>query len=360
MKTRSGLSRRGLAVVLSFGLSGFACAPLPPAPTAPGRPESGPGSAQYVADEVRTTTLGEGALKVHIYEPDTSELASAPVIVFLHGYGGVNPRYYGAWLEHLARRGHIVLYPVYQDSLRAPELYTGNALTAVQNAYAELRAGGHILPDDTRLAMVGHSLGCVIAMNLAAVAHTSGLPRVQALMAANAGDTTVARKAEIPSIQTGNYEQIPAEMLFLGVVGADDALVGEETVLSLYEGLAQVAPADREVLEISSDASGEPVLAADHHAPLAIDADYDTGARLSVPAAALVALRRRGQRPTGDDSLNALDYYGYWKWCDALIDAAFRGTNREYALGATTQQLFLGTWSDGRPVTPARRIRPGP
>ena len=47
---------------------------------------------------------------------------------------------------------------------------------------------------------------------------------------------------------------------------------------------------------------------------------------------------------------NALDWYGYWKFLDALCDAAFTGKNREYALGNTPQQRFMGTWSDGVPV----------
>jgi len=35
---------------------------------------------------------------------------------------------------------------------------------------------------------------------------------------------------------------------------------------------------------------------------------------------------------------------------DGLSDAAFFGKNREYALGNTAQQRFMGKWSDGVPV----------
>jgi hypothetical protein len=47
---------------------------------------------------------------------------------------------------------------------------------------------------------------------------------------------------------------------------------------------------------------------------------------------------------------DALDFFGYWKWFDGLSDAAFYGRNREYALGNTPQQRYMGVWSDGRPV----------
>jgi hypothetical protein len=48
--------------------------------------------------------------------------------------------------------------------------------------------------------------------------------------------------------------------------------------------------------------------------------------------------------------VDALNYYGYWKLLDGLLDAAFRGTNRAYALGNTPEQRFMGRWSDGTPV----------
>lgn len=57
---------------------------------------------------------------------------------------------------------------------------------------------------------------------------------------------------------------------------------------------------------------------------------------------------------------DAFDYWGYWKWLDALTDAAFYGTNRAYALGNTVEQTSMGSWSDGHPVTSAVRIRPLP
>ncbi len=48
--------------------------------------------------------------------------------------------------------------------------------------------------------------------------------------------------------------------------------------------------------------------------------------------------------------VDALDYYGLWKPFDGLCDAAFSGKNREYALGNTPEQRFMGKWSDGVPV----------
>jgi hypothetical protein len=48
-----------------------------------------------------------------------------------------------------------------------------------------------------------------------------------------------------------------------------------------------------------------------------------------------------------DGRVNALDYFGTWKLFDALEESAFYGRNREYALGNTPQQRYMGKWSDG-------------
>jgi hypothetical protein len=49
--------------------------------------------------------------------------------------------------------------------------------------------------------------------------------------------------------------------------------------------------------------------------------------------------------------LDAYDWYGTWKWLDALMTCSFDGQDCQVALGNTPEQRFLGTWSDGVPVT---------
>jgi hypothetical protein len=103
-----------------------------------------------------------------------------------------------------------------------------------------------------------------------------------------------------------------------------------------------------------SDSHGQPTLQASHRAPTAMNKDYDSGEGVGGAPAGT-------PDPIGDASIsrrvrpetmmvNALDYYGTWKLFDGLIDAAFTGRNREYALGNTRQQRFMGVWSDGVPV----------
>jgi len=88
--------------------------------TPPSQPQTGPGGMQSAHAGVTKNRYGSGGQEYWIFEPDSPKPRSAPVIVFLHGWGGMNPLYYGAWLDHLVKRGNIVIYPRYQSSLLTP------------------------------------------------------------------------------------------------------------------------------------------------------------------------------------------------------------------------------------------------
>ena len=135
----------------------------------PSQPSKGPGGSDYAHGSVKKCgLLGEGARAFHLYEPADPAPATAPVILFLHGYLGVNPIVYGAWIEHLVRRCNIVVFPIYQDTLIGAERYSDDALAAVREAFQILSSeSGHVRPDaEGHWALVGHSLGGPIAANL--------------------------------------------------------------------------------------------------------------------------------------------------------------------------------------------------
>ncbi|HEX6649582.1 MAG TPA: alpha/beta hydrolase, partial [Pyrinomonadaceae bacterium] len=159
--------------------------------TPPLQPDSGPGGKQSPHASVIKNRYDKGGQEYWIYEPDSPKPRSAPVIVFLHGWGGMNPLYYGAWLDHLVKRGNIVIYPRYQQNLLTPiGDFTPNTIHAVKDAIDRLKTEpGHVTADLSRFATVGHSLGGVLAANVAALASESGLPRVSAVMSVEPGIT---------------------------------------------------------------------------------------------------------------------------------------------------------------------------
>jgi acetyl esterase/lipase len=303
------------------------------APTPPGQPKTGPGGLEAPHASVRTGSLGAGDGQVWFFEPDRPAPRNAPVVLFLHGWGAMDPKAYRAWIDHLARRGSIVIYPRYQASrLTRPTAMTENSAKAIRAALAELKKPGHATPDEERVAAVGHSLGAVIAANLAARAVALDVPQPRVLMCVEPGDSKgshVARRfgRRIPSI-LGDYSTIPKDTLVLILVGDSDRFVGDRTARRIWRGIRHLPKEDRDFITVVSDDHGSPALRAGHFFPAA-------------PA----------HSPLGRFAgVDALDYYGTWRLLDALADVAFHGTNRRTALGNTPEQRFMGTWSDGTPV----------
>ncbi len=348
---------RFLFVLLLTLATAFAELPKPPA-----QPFTGPGGKDYQHAGVRKLgPFGEGGQAFWLYEPQTPTPATAPVIAFLHGYTGVDAKVYGNWIEHIVRRGNIVIYPVYQTSLLRPEQYTGNALASLKQAFHLLEEPGHVHPDaKANFALVGHSLGGALSANLAVIALKEGLPRPKALMACHAGDTNVLKT--LPSLLLPP-QKIP-DLLMLIVVGEDDHLIRDVTGREIFYRSTGVRPENKNLIIVRSDEYGSPSLQSNHFAPLSMNEAYANGARLSIglesndlpgPLRSRLTSRinRGATMPPSFGKTDALDFYGYWKWFDALTDAAFFGKNRDTALGGTDKQTFMGQWSDGDPVEPA-------
>ncbi len=228
------------------------------APTAPGQPPSGPGSSDYRHAAFQVSRHGAGDGRFWLFTPDQPRPTSAPLVVFLHGWGGTEPSVYGAWIKHLVRRGNIVLFPRYQASLRAlPKEMTGHAVTAIRSGVELLQAGGPVRPDLKRVAFVGHSLGAVMSANIAQRADRYAVPRPAVLF--------LAEPTFAPAL--GNYDQIAPDTLIAVVVGDD--VKRDASALRILQGAALVPAANKLYVAIPSDHHGNPPLVSDHFAPCA-------------------------------------------------------------------------------------------
>lgn len=327
------------------------------APTPPLQPAHGPGGSEYAYAGVVAEEVKDGAEGWWLFKPSTPVTTRVPVIVFCHGWGAMNPRTYRAWIDHIVRRGAIVIYPLYQDSLRTPpDTFLPNAIAAVKDAFATLQADPASGADLARVAVVGHSAGGVLAAELAAVGASRGLPTIRAAMPVEPGDGSRGERhrATVPVV---DLSPMPAATLLLVVVGADDHLAGETLGLRFYDEAHALPAANRNVLELESDDHGEPALVANHAAPSA----YAGGAASAQPSKLRVRFAERLGGGMADlrnaGAVDAIDWYGTWKLFDALTDAAFYGTHRDVALGGSPAQTSMGTWSDGVAVKPMRVLR---
>jgi pimeloyl-ACP methyl ester carboxylesterase len=329
------------------------------APAPPDQPSSGPGGKTYAHASLTTTRIGRGAQGAILFEPADPRPEAAPVVVFCHGWSVLDPVHYGAWITHIVRRGYTVIYPLYQDDIRTPPReFTRHALIGTRRAYETLRMPGHVAADERGLAFVGHSMGGLVASNLAAAAAKGQLPQPLALMSVEPGKTWP--EASRIAFPLDDLSILPPQLLLVAVAGEDDDFVGDIDARKVYTTATKVLPENKNYVRVFSDDHGLPALSADHRMASAPGGMVEsTGespwVQRSADAAGTLGAGHASAQDDDDNDrgevvTNALDFYGTWKLFDGLADAVFRGVNREYALGGTPQQRYMGEWSDRMPV----------
>lgn len=309
------LASKAAVVLAVLAVPGAAQAATPPA--AP--PTSGPGGTDYQwsGATVTSRTFTDATHNYTTYVPSGwtgggSAPATAPVVVFLHGANATDPSSYATWLGHLARKGNIVVFPVYQRTLTMPSKYTDNAMWAIRDALSRLQANAAVKPSTANgIVVMGHSYGGVVAPNYANRAASAGLPRAAAILAVEPWFDNI----------DSSLSGIPSTTKLDCVVGDADQFAGRSGCDTIWSRTGHIPAANRNYVWAFGDAHGSPALSADHIYPA------DQGG-----------------------TANALDWYADWKLGDGLRDCALLGTNCAYALGGGTQQRFMGTWSDGVPV----------
>ena len=296
--------------------------------------------------DVRVTTSGDPAHRFVLLEPQ-GVTVSAHVVLFFHGWDGINPKFYGAWLDYLTRQGQVVVFIGYQAKPNdAPSTITDVAHHALTEALKELRAPGHAPVDLTSVGAIGYSMGASVALNLALPLRFPDLPRISGLFLANPADGF-----DVPSGKTGGsillgVEQLPADTRVVIAIAESDAI--SKRGRPLYKRLCYLPAAQRNLIVLHSDSRATPALKADHVAPSAYSRafDYDPTARASL------VLPPRSD-PWTSSGIDALDLYGYWKLADALLDATFARVDAAAAFGSGPAVRFAGVLPDGRPTNQA-------
>jgi acetyl esterase/lipase len=332
-----------------------------PAAAPPPQPDAGPGGKSYAHAAVKSFVYETGAEQYWIFQPDQPRPAAealAPVVVFLHGWNATHPRIYGAWIEHIVRRGNTVIFPRYQkDWSTPPSRFTPNTLTAVQRAWNKLHQDGHVKPDRARFAIVGHSVGGLLTANLAGLAESNGLPAPRAIMPVQPGISSTGVR-EWPGVKLESLHTIPRSTQMIVLVGDMDRLVGRNDGDRIHR-FTPLPPERKHYFLMRSDQHGLPGLLADHVSPIAYG-DLGLSAELLKPpdepgppagigGGAGAGFRNALLGAAGKLSVNALDYQGYWRLFDELTDAAF-------ADRLWKPNPAMGEWSDGKPIAPLQSL----
>lgn len=309
--------------------------------TSPPQPLSGPGGSDYNHSAVEVKVYGQGEHQYWIFQPKDPQPVSAPVIVFLHGWGATNPTFYQAWINHLVLKGNIVIYPRYQEDITTPsDNFTPNTIMVVKDALNQLETENYTEPQLDKFAIVGHSAGGLIGVNLASLAESEGIPVPKAVFAVEPGKSRSSQDKVGPVLE--NLTNISPSTLLLTLSGENDDWVGDQDARRIIQETTTISPENKNYLLLRSDQHGKPPLWADHFAPLA----------------PLIMISGNNLSANISFWVDSRDYYGTWKLFDGLYMSAFYDTNREYALGNTSQQRFMGFWSDGVPVKEMEVINP--
>lgn len=318
--------------------------------------------ARQTHGSVDVLTLGEGMHRIYVFLPaEPSVDGKTPFVFFHHGWQGMDPKNYGALIDHLARAGDVVLFPVYQDSdTTSPQIVVANVAAAERDALVELEKRG-ITPDTERVVYFGYSMGAAISLKLAVSAGAEHLPWPQALVLAAPGDAYhVARGANAKSIWPAVGE-LRSTLPIAIVTGATDKAIGLPAGRKLALALcaSAVRPDRRVLLVLSGDEHAGKKVSAGHGSPGAPDSRYDFPLEMPVHRVPLHIAGRNGFEESA--SLNQLDFFGYWKVLDAVIGSltAAPSTSRSYVpppivfRKGTPGQTYMGTWPDGTPFRPA-------
>ncbi|GAA3928459.1 alpha/beta hydrolase fold domain-containing protein [Actinomadura viridis] len=321
------MSRRTRILTLIIAAVAF-LAPAPAAfaaaATPPAQPASGPGGAGYQWSNyvVRNVTFTDRTKDYWTYEPSGwqgsgAAPATAPLVVFLHGWLADDPQYYEDWIRHLVRKGNVLIFPRFQTSaLTPPANFAPNAIFSIKDALTRLGGSATVKPDTARgMTLMAHSWGGPVSANIANRWAAESLPQPKSILFAEPYDRSL----------DDSLAGIPSTTKIDCVVGNEDTTTGRLGCDAIWDRTGHIPSSNRNYLWMFSDDHGSPALTADHRVPTSHNSD---------------------------SVLNALDWYGFWKLGDGLRDCGLLGTNCDYALGNTARQTSLGVWSDGVPVRP--------
>ncbi|HEY8564720.1 MAG TPA: alpha/beta hydrolase [Beijerinckiaceae bacterium] len=356
--------RSRLALVLLAGSLAFSGAALGATP--PPQPKAGAGGADYAAGDVVKRAVGRASAATYVFHRAGTPDQPRPVAVFLHAWGATNPQIYGGWIEHLARKGYLVLYPRFQELNRTrPAEATAQAVGLLKDAFAQLGQDAEAKPDLGRVVLVGHSAGAALAFNLAAKAAQDGLPVPKLVLGTMPGG--VAKDEKSRGIVLEDLSRIDPATLLVTVIGDREWQASDRTAKRLMREASSVPLTRKVLMRAPSDEYGFPTLAAALASPGSTKDAFD-GAKIKLPPDPPVdpkAPKARAPKWSADMVLSgeqsilvaqlgqnvtdSVDYYAFWKTLDLAATAAFEGKDGE-TLRKDAALTDMGRWSDGWPV----------
>lgn len=313
-------------------------------------------SQAYKAKEthgaVKLRVLGDGAQRVYLFIPDNpSPQDTAPVVLFHHGWQMMNPMNFGALIDHLVRTGHVVIYPVFQESVDTPLTHImDNSVSANRWALDVLKEEYGLSPAKGQTLYFGFSIGAAVSVNLAIDAEKYQLPPANAMVLFSPGDAGhIPQGLGLPSFYQ-RLEQLPHALPIVIMTGEDDD-IGLPTARMLAKRLCHIPREHRILYVLPTSSHGQRKINAGHGSPGAPDSRYNFPVDRKQFPKVLQGLHQYERSA----SLNQLDFFGYWKMMDGVVLGLKTGEFPAWVFGfGDPEQLSLGHWDDGTALLPMR------
>jgi hypothetical protein len=251
---------------------------------------------------------------IYLYQPAGTVAAptggtcgdnSRPVAIVVHGLLAGNPGLYQGIIDHLVSKGNIVVFATYNTDASN---FVGS-FTAEDGAI--VAATNNLTRDDlTRVGIIGHSMG------------GGAIPfLMQRIGQRNWGTNGLWGMAlapwQIAGVEATGSISIPSNAQVVVEAYQDDTLVSRSVGVSMYNRW-NLPASQKQHVTVRGQSHGGVTLQAVHTTPNSIIAPED-----------------------------AMKFFGIFRIADALQSCSQQGQN------CTADFSFMGTWSDGTPVTPA-------
>ncbi len=262
-----------------------------------------PPSIQYSAeahhdgDSLIMVDAGHNEEGFYLFYHDTER--TKRLILFIHGYGAINPMIYGGWIKHLTQQGLIVVFPRYQLNLLSPspKKFAACVSFGYKNAIEYLQEHS-ISYTDEDFYIVGHSYGGALAAFVGGNYQDLDLPKPSGLMICQPGT------GPFSSFNLDDYSFIPEDVKVAVVVGDKDHTVGDVLAKKIYN---TTVVKDKLWIRHFADTTERSLLSASHYEPYSPDLQFDNGERNYSAKRALL----KGK-------IDDLDLHVYWSIFDHM------------------------------------------
>jgi acetyl esterase/lipase len=204
--------------------------------------------------DVLAGAVGQGARRAFVIT-SAKATGAQPTVIFLHGWGTSTLSVWAPWVVHLARTGHTVIFPIYQQP---PWTARASFRNAFQNMAAGVRAAVARVPIDRQnLVVAGVSAGGALAADYAAAARRTGLPEPRAVYAVYPARSIF----DLPILLRPEPGTIPARTTLQVVTSRYDRIAGTKWARQMVRSASDVPASRKNLRYVTAPSVG------DHTAP---------------------------------------------------------------------------------------------